>query len=260
MRVAPKVRWGFAVAAGYLLVIVLLQGVTGIQYTEAAANGASLFWGLGFSLIIASVLLTGTVTALGWWGPVLSEHQRSRHRWPIIASIFMAILAIVILAATDWSAYQLTFFLASLTLLLVGFTEEVTFRGVLLVALRTRFREVWVWLITTTVFAAAHLVNLVLGQQIAETVEQVFFAFLAGTVFYLTRRVTGSLIPAMILHAFWDFANFANKVGTPADSAFIALGAIPLLGILGLACVPFVVTRANERITFAQRSSTTGAK
>lgn len=104
-------------------------------------------------------------------------------------------------------------------MLLVGFTEEVTFRGVLLVGLRTRFREVWVWLITTTAFAAAHLVNIVLGRAVAETVEQVFFAFLAGTVFYVFRRVTGSLIPAMILHALWDFANFANTVGTPSNAA-----------------------------------------
>lgn len=248
---APRVWIGFAVAAGYLLLVVLLQVWSGVPYPQWGASGSNLFRGVGVSLIVGTLALAAVVTLLGWWGPVLRDCRRSRHRWPVIAPALMAVLALVLLLATDWSAYGGAFLAASLVLLLVGFTEEVATRGVLLVALRGRFAEVWVWLISTSVFALMHGSNVFLGQPGAQTVLQVFFTFLAGTVLYITRRVTGSLVPAMILHAAWDFASFASGVGTPSDAASFATGMVPLLGLLGFASVAFVIRGADERVPHA---------
>lgn len=41
----------------------------------------------------------------------------------------------------------------------------------------------------------------------------VLFTFLTGTTFYLLRRVSGTLIFAMLLHALWDFSSFAGNTG-----------------------------------------------
>ena len=79
--------------------------------------------------------------------------------------------------------------------------------------------------------------------------QQVFFAFLAGTVFYILRRVTGSLWWAMLLHGLWDFSVFAAGVGTASDIAAIANVIEPIAGLLGIACVVFVIRGAHERIT-----------
>lgn len=247
LRVAPRVWIGFAVAVGYLVLVVFLQASSGVPYPEWGASGANLFRGVGVSLIVGTITLVVVVTALGWWKPVLHDHHRSKHRWPILVPALMALMTIVILFSTDWGAYDVVFLGASLILLLVGFTEEVATRGVLLVALRSRFAEVWVWLITTSVFALMHGSNVFLGQSDAVTALQVMFTFLAGTVLYIARRVTGSLIPAMILHAAWDFANFANGVGTPADTGALATAMIPFLGLVALVSVAFVIRGADER-------------
>ncbi|RZU65600.1 hypothetical protein EV379_1934 [Microterricola gilva] len=248
MRVTPRVWIGFAIWIGYTALVVGIQSLSGISYTAWGDSAANLFFGAGVSLIIATVALALTTSALGWWRPAMRERQRSRHRWPIIAPVFFALLALVNLLLTDWGSYDLPFLGASLVLLLVGFTEELTARGLLLTALRSRLHEGWVWFLTSLCFGLFHLVNILLGQDAFVTVEQVIFAFLVGTAFYILRRVTGSLVYAMILHAVWDFSVFAVAYGHPSELANIVTAVVPLAGVIALIAVPFVIRGADERL------------
>ncbi|MFD8769707.1 CPBP family intramembrane glutamic endopeptidase [Microbacterium oxydans] len=132
-------------------------------------------------------------------------------------------------------------------LLLVGFTEEIVNRGLLLTALRSRFSEVWVWFFSSALFAVTHFVNVLLGAPLAGTISQVGAAFLMGTTLYILRRVTGSLIWAMVLHGLWDFSVFATGVGTPSDIVYIANVIYLVIGFIGLVVVAFVIRGAHER-------------
>lgn len=254
MRVAPKVWIGLAVTVGYIALVVALQAISGIPYTDIGDNAHNLFFGVDISLIVGAVVVAAVTTWFGWWGPVLHDRHRSAHRWPIIAPVLMAIIALVGLFSADWGAISGPFIAAALVLLLVGFTEEVVTRGILLRGLRTRFAEPWVWFISTLVFALMHMANSFNGQGIGESTVQAGFAFLAGTIFYILRRTTGSLIPAMILHAAWDFTQFVDGIGTAGVARNLAQGFYPFVGIFGLICVIFVVRRADERITTAPLS------
>ncbi|WP_066302399.1 CPBP family intramembrane glutamic endopeptidase [Arthrobacter luteolus] len=248
-RVVPRVWIGLVIWAGYLGLVYIIQSLSGIPYDTWGDSAGNLFFGAGLSLIVATVLLALTTTLLGWWHPALYDRNRSRHRWPIFIPILMAVAAAMNLAGTDWSAYSGAFLAASLTLGLVGFTEEIVNRGLLLVGFRTRLSEGWVWFLTSAMFGLTHFVNIALGADAAGTVQQVFFAFLAGTVFYILRRTTGSLWAAMLLHGLWDFSVFATGVGTPGDIVYVANVIVPLTGLLGLVCVRFVISDAKERIS-----------
>ncbi|WP_294568442.1 CPBP family intramembrane glutamic endopeptidase [uncultured Arthrobacter sp.] len=252
MRVTPRIWIGLAVFVGYMLLVLVVQSSTGIPYTEWGASAGNLFIGVVLSLIIATIILVPLITWLRWWRPVIHERERSRHRWPIIAPILMAGIAIVGLISADWGAVSGAFLLAALGLCLVGFTEEVVTRGVLLVGLRTRLAEVWVWLISSALFALMHLINIVLGLPVPGTLAQVAAAFGTGTVLYILRRTTGSLIPAMILHALWDFNIFVLGNGTPGPAAgFIQVLYLPVI-VFALISVAFVIRGANEHITTNQ--------
>ncbi|MBM7829461.1 membrane protease YdiL (CAAX protease family) [Agromyces cerinus] len=231
LRVTPRVWIGFAIWVGYIVVVFAMQKLTGVPYTELGDSGENLFFGVGLSLIVGSVLLAITTSLLGWWRPALFDAARSRHRWPIIAPIAMAVLVLVNLAATDWAAYDVAFFGASIVLLLVGFTEELTTRGLLLVGLRSRLSEPWVWFLSTLAFALMHYINVFAGQGFLPTTQQVGFAFLGGTIFYILRRTTGSLVWAMVLHGFWDFSTFSSGYGE--TSPLVGLTAILYL-VVGL--------------------------
>lgn len=254
-RIRPRVRIGLAIWVAYLVLIFAVQTLSGIGYDEFGDSAGNLFFGAGVSLIIATVLLAATTSLLGWWRPALYDRSRSRHRWPIFIPILIAVAAILNLAGTDWSAYSGAFLAASLTLALVGFTEEIVNRGLLLVGFRTRLSEGWVWFLTSAMFGLGHLVNIALGGEVVGTVQQVFFAFLAGTVFYIFRRTTGSLWWAMLLHGLWDFSVFAAGVGTPSSIVYVANIIEPVAGLIGLACVVFVIKGANERIPLAHTAN-----
>lgn len=53
------------------------------------------------------------------------------------------------LVSVDWGSYDRAFFAASVVLVLVGFSEKMANRGLLVVGLRSRLVEGWVWFIST---------------------------------------------------------------------------------------------------------------
>ena len=253
MRVQPKVWIGLVIWAAYLVLVFVIQISSGIPFPEWGDSAGNLFRAAGISLIVATVLLAITTTLLGWWRPALYDRHRSTHRWPIIAPIAMAVLAVVNLIGVDWGAYTGAFFAASLALALVGFTEEIVHRGLLLVALRSRFNEGMVWFLSTLLFACLHFANIGLGQDVVPTLQQVLFAFGAGTIFYILRRTTGSLILAMVLHGVWDFASFADGVGTPAEFTYVTSVVYILVIVFALASVAWVIRGADERVGSSHR-------
>ncbi|MHC9046394.1 lysostaphin resistance A-like protein [Microbacterium saperdae] len=250
LRVRPKVWIGLAIYVGYVVVVFVVQQLSGIRYTALGESGSNLFLGAGLSLIIAAILLAITTTALGWWRPALFEQKRSV-RWPIIAPILMAVALLVNLASTDWGSFDTAFFAASVVLILVGFTEELTTRGLLLTALRSRLSEGWVWFLTSALFALMHLMNAFSGQDLLPTLQQMGAAFLGGTIFYILRRTTGSLIWAMLLHGLWDFSTFAVIHGTPGPFGGFGTIIYAIAGITALISVAFVIRGAKERLPAA---------
>jgi membrane protease YdiL (CAAX protease family) len=246
LRVQPRVWIGLAIYVAYVVVTYVIQSFSGVPYNELGESGSNLFFGAGISLVVSAVLLAFTTTLLGWWKPALFEQRRSV-RWPIIAPALLGVALVLNLVSTDWESYDAAFFAASLVLIVVGFTEEITTRGLLLTALRSRLGEGWVWFLSTALFALMHLINAVTGQALGPTLQQVMFAFIAGTLLYILRRTTGSLIWPMLLHGFWDFSTFAVTHGTPRPT--VALGAVVEVtaGVVGLIAVAFVIRGATER-------------
>jgi len=94
--------------------------------------------------------------------------------------------------------------------LLIGFNEEVMTRGILLTGFRKLGSETSAWVWSTALFALMHAANLFSGSPLSSVLPQVLSTFLKGTLFYLTRRVTGGLIIPILTHALWDFSLFSH--------------------------------------------------
>ncbi|WP_431838151.1 CPBP family intramembrane glutamic endopeptidase [Cellulomonas sp. Y8] len=246
-RVRPAVWIGFAAVVGYVLLVALVQRLSGVPYPELGDSGSNLFLGVGVSLVVGAIALAVLTTALGWWRPALHEQHRAAHRWPLVVPLLLTVLMVLNLVGTDWGAYDVGFFAASLVLMLVGFTEEIATRGLLVVALRSRLGEGWVWFLSSLTFGLIHLANLFNGQALGQTLFQVFSAFLFGTALYILRRVSGTLVWAMVLHALWDFSVFA--VGRGDASPLANQGGLELVvGLIGLVAVAWVIRGARERL------------
>ena len=130
-------------------------------------------------------------------------------------------------------------FLLSLALgtALVGFNEETAYRGVALVAFRRTVQGgLGVVLDCRCCSACCTAPTSCSGQPLVPTVRQIVIAFLMGTVFYVARRVTGSLLFMMAIHALWDFGSFSFMGGLEATGKTAlnpaALATLPLLLVM----------------------------
>lgn len=246
LRVTPRIWIGLVIYVGYVLVIFTVTKLLGVPYTDIGTSAESTWKGAVIDLAVAAVLLAITASLLGWWRPALFERRRSHHKWPVFVPVLMFVAAIINVVSTDWSKFDASFLLALLSLgILVGFCEELMARGLVLTAFRSRLREGWVWFLTSLLFGAMHLVNAALGAPFLSSLSQAGLAFASGTVFYILRRVTGSLIYAMVLHGLWDVSVFA--VGYAPNSAAFGAFLAPVIAVLALAVVYWVIKGADEK-------------
>ena len=120
---------------------------------------------------------------------------------------------------------------------LVGFSEELLTRGLMIVGFRGTLSEVWVWFLSSLLFGLLHGLNVFFGQSIGATLHQIVFAFVLGTAFYVTRRVTGLLVVTMVIHAIWDFGALGTEHtgGDAARSAGLLVWPTAILAIVVLA-------------------------
>ncbi|CAM3755634.1 CPBP family intramembrane glutamic endopeptidase [Occultella aeris] len=244
VRVQPRAWIGLAAWALYLVVVVVVQAASGVPYTEWGDSASNLWRGAVVSLVLGAVVVAIVTSWLGWWRPALRERRTTRAKWTIIAPALLLVALVGNLVGTDWSAVGADFILAALALgIVVGFNEELTSRGLLLVGLRGSTREIWVALVSSAAFGLMHGINIFLGQSVAETIPQIGQAFLQGLTFYVLRRVTGSLFAAIALHGAWDFSVFTLDVSDGSNPLTIL---VLLGGVFTLATFWFAARDARE--------------
>lgn len=119
---------------------------------------------------------------------------------------------------------------AVLSMLLVGFIEEMIFRGFLFRALLKRDPTPAAITISAVTFGIGHIVNLLAGQGNMETLIQVVFAIAWGFLFTMVFYKSGSLLVCIAVHGLVDvFAKFSAP-GGEADYTY------PLVTIL-VSCI-----------------------
>lgn len=254
---APRVRPSLVPALGvfvvYLVAIVGLSELfaSDVDYTELAASSENFRDGVVLPIGVVSVLLAVVTSYFGWWKPVFFE-PRTTPRWLTIWPV-LAIVSFVVNIAIDADQWDAGFFVLLLIgFAFVGFSEELMTRGLLLTGARAQYREPIAWLISTACFGLMHGLNALNGQDTGTTAVQVASTMGTGTLLYFARRIGGTLILAMALHAFFDStlivhggpgAELNSDTASPpfAAGVFQTLGAIFLI----IALIKRYLSRTN---------------
>lgn len=198
------------------LVVTLFRG--GVGGSEYALNiesyiGNSLVANLIISFILFFVVLVLFKDSRKDIFFERAAFHLSRLYWAIpLAEVG---IAIVTLFNVQYSLLAFgSIFLVLIASLSIGFNEEVVTRGILLVGLRNDKISEWkVYVITLIVFSLLHLVNLVAGGSFID----IFIQFFGGTIYYVARRVSNTLIVPILIHALYDFSVFLLNGPYPAD-------------------------------------------
>lgn len=128
---------------------------------------------------------------------------------------------LLIASVNIWSGIKITitpteiiFYI--LSMLTVGFLEELIFRG-FLYKLLAKENVKKAMIISSITFGIGHIVNLLNGAPLVPTLLQICYAISLGYLFVLIFNKSNSLLPAIITHSIINslgFLNVTNKVST----------------------------------------------
>ena len=247
MRVKPSALSSIVAILGYMVVIFSVWAAVGMKYDEVGDTLENVQKGVVLAVALGAVYLVIATTVLGWWKPAIHEPRKVGSKWMWSIPVLLFLGAIANLATTKWGEIDgVGSYAAWLAIgaLLIGFSEELLTRGLAIVGGRGSMHEKWVWVFSGTIFGLLHVPNAFFGQSAGATAQQVVFAFAVGLMYYVTRRLAGTLIVTMGLHAIWDFSVFIQDhsgmnledkpvaAGGPVLYVAIVLGVVALVKIL----------------------------
>lgn len=242
---------GVVVAVAYVALIWMFWTAFDVDYETVADTTRGVVRGLLIPVGVGALLIAAVTSWLGWWRPVISQSRLGVPRWTVAVPVLMGVVALGNAIAADYAAVAPSL-VASLALgvLLVGFNEEMIARGIALTGFRSRWAEPAAWFASSLLFGAMHSVNALFGQSIGQTLTQVVLTFLYGSVYYVARMATGSLVAAIILHALWDFGTLLPTSSADVAQLLHGLGSVANLPLALLGLMAAIATARS-----VQRSS-----
>lgn len=164
------------------------------------------------------------------------EEKYGLVKWKGKAGDYLFFIPMLILMTGNlWGGFALSYsgmvqVFAVVSMLLIGFIEEMMFRGFLFRALLKKDPAPVAVTISAVTFGIGHIVNLLAGQANLETVIQVLFAVAWGFIFTMVFYKSGSLWVCIIVHGMVDvFSKFAAHEN---NMEFVYVGATIVIAVI----------------------------
>ena len=119
--------------------------------------------------------------------------------------------------------------MAVLSFLLIGFAEEMIFRGFLFNGMLRTGKALPAIIVSAVTFGMGHIVNLLTGQATFDTLLQVVFAIAWGFLLTFAYYKGGSLLPCILIHGVIDALSVFGRDTVLGDTVYIVatvLGAV----------------------------------
>ena len=181
---------------------------------------------LGLSAVAAVIAIVSSMIPL--WGRlgVASKVQNVR---PCLYFIPMIILA----TGNIWDGIELHYSGASLwyamiSMALVGFVEEMLFRGFLFRTLLKKDGPKVAIIVSAVTFGIGHIVNLLAGMATVENLMMIVFAVAWGFIFTMVYYKSGNLLLCILVHSVIDV--LSTIAGESELGSWIYIGATVVLG------------------------------
>ena len=159
-------------------------------------------------MLLALIVFTAGITAF-----VKRNHLEEKYglaAWPKDMKKYLFFIPMWILATGNiWDGIAPSFqgtalVTAVCSMALVGYVEEMIFRGFLLRAMLGEDKPLAAITVSAVTFGIGHIVNLFTGQASFETVIQIIFAVGWGFILTMVCYKSGSIIPCILAHSIID--------------------------------------------------------
>lgn len=196
-----------------ILYCTVMTTVKGANNVDRPVNTAAL--------LFVSVLLFAFVKASHL------ENEIGLDAWPKDSRRYLYFLPLWILTTGNlWAGVSMNYkgmgqVYAMISMLLVGFIEEMIFRGFLFRGLLRTNKETTAIIISAVTFGLGHITNLLTGQETMETLIQMVFAIALGFVFTLVYYKSGKLWPCIIAHSLIDIFSTISAENHFIDMVYV---------------------------------------
>ena len=108
-------------------------------------------------------------------------------------------------------------------MILVGFVEEMLFRGFLFSAMLSKERAAVAIIVSSLTFGMVHIINLFTGQTSFETIVQMIFAVSWGFILTFVFYKSGSIFPCIIVHSMIDAFSMFGADNALVDQIYVGV-------------------------------------
>ena len=177
----------------YCVIVGTIRGYFGME---------SIYMLLALALFTAAIIIFVKANHL--------EDKYGLAGWPKDMNKYLFFIPMWILATGNiWGGFSPSYqgaslVRAALSMILVGFVEEMIFRGFLFRAMLGEDKTIVAIIVSAVTFGIGHIVNLFSGQASFETVMQIIFAISWGFILTMVCLRGGSIIPCIIAHSMID--------------------------------------------------------
>ncbi len=185
------------------LIFAILSIVAYVVLFSAADEISAL---LGIEKVITAVVGVAASVFWLWWLKKHALHEKyGLCKGEFAPKTYLYFLPLALIVSVNlWGGVALHFswfetVLYIVSMLCVGFLEELIFRGFLFVSMR-KDGLISAMIVSSLTFGIGHIINLLSGAEFIPTLLQICYATAAGFLFTVIFHKSGNLLPCMIAH------------------------------------------------------------
>lgn len=210
-----------------VMIVVYVAGssvMQGISESIGMMYSAETVFHIAMSAVLFGFIRkNGLMKYLGLCGPEVSAAKM----WFYIPLIAVPAMPLLLGVGMQYSAAEMI--LHTISMLCVGFLEEVIFRGLLFKGI-CKSSVTRAIVISSVTFGIGHIVNLLNGYDIAQELIQVIYAICVGFLLVFIFLKTGSIIMCIVFHSLNNsLTAFASTPWADIGTANIVMLAVRML-------------------------------
>ena len=130
------------------------------------------------------------------------------------------------------------------TTILVGFSEELMFRGIILNTALKNYGKLKAIFISSLAFGLLHTVNVLAGLSFSQMIFQFVLTSIFGLLFALIYIRINNILPLMVFHFLWDFSLISETI--TGYTSNIPMGYLTITGILIEVVLILILLKKNN--------------
>ena len=156
---------------------------------------------LPFMIILAVLVLCYGIKNI----KELTLRSESKPNYGFSALLFIPVVGFGLYSIVRGFSLDLAFVILIIDTALIGIAEEGMYRGILLGAMAKKMNSLLAILLSSALFCALHLLNVIGGLSVSELIGQLGSTFVMGVFLGAMYLDTRKILFPIIFHSLWDY-------------------------------------------------------